>query len=117
MRFQLKNIQPNPFRHVDRYPITKEKVEALRESIRTTGFWDNIVAREVNGKAEITYGHHRLVALREEYGPDHEVVPGRGHETLRPSLPGGQTRFPLILINTWVTRFFACDSVTETRPY
>ena len=58
---------------MERYPIRRDKVEALRESIRTTSFWDNVVAREVDGKAEIAYGHHRLVALKEELGPSHKV--------------------------------------------
>jgi hypothetical protein len=72
-QFEIRNIVPNPFRHIDRYPIRKDKVIALRESIRKTDFWENIVAREKDGKAEIAYGHHRLVALREEYGPNHKV--------------------------------------------
>jgi nitrogen regulatory protein PII len=71
--FAIRDIQPNPFRHIDRYPVREDKVQALRESLRSTGFWDNLVAREVNGKAEIAYGHHRLVALREEFGPRHKV--------------------------------------------
>jgi hypothetical protein len=75
MKFKLKNIKPNPFRLTDRYPIQKEKVEGLRESIRTTTFWDNIVARQRDGHAEIAYGHHRIEALRLEYGPNHEVDP------------------------------------------
>ena len=73
MRFQVKNIECNPFRDMGHYPINKEKVAALRRSIQTTGFWDNIVARQVDDKAEIAYGHHRLEALREEFPPDHEV--------------------------------------------
>lgn len=72
-KFAIKDIKANPFRHIDRYPIRKDKVAALRESIRTTSFWDNVVARRRNGHAEIAYGHHRLIALTEEYGPDHEV--------------------------------------------
>jgi hypothetical protein len=71
--FAIKDIKPNPFRHMDRYPIRREKVAALRESLKTTGFWDNVVARSNSGKAEIAYGHHRLVALKEEYGPSHKV--------------------------------------------
>lgn len=73
MKFTVKDIQPNPFRNMDRYPIRREKVEALRESLRTTGFWDNVVARLVGGKPQIAYGHHRLVALREEFGLNREV--------------------------------------------
>jgi flagellar biosynthesis GTPase FlhF len=71
--FAIKDIQANPFRHIKRYPIHREKVAALRESLRKTGFWDNVVARSRNGKAEIAYGHHRLAALKEEFGPNHKV--------------------------------------------
>ncbi len=71
--FAIKDIQANPFRHIGRYPIRRDKVAALRESIKTTGFWDNIVARKRDGKAQIAYGHHRLVALKEEFGPNHKV--------------------------------------------
>jgi len=72
--FSIADIQPNPFRHIDRYPIRRDKVAALRESLRTTGFWDNVVARVgPDSKPQIAYGHHRLVALREEYQPSHKV--------------------------------------------
>ena len=71
--FKLKDVRANPFRNIDRYPIQPDKIEALRASIQTTGFWSNVVARVVDGYAEITYGHHRLAALREEYGEDHQI--------------------------------------------
>ena len=71
--YEIKNIVANPFRHIKKYPIRREKVAALRESLQKTGFWDNVVARVRDGKAEIAYGHHRLVALKEEYGPHHKV--------------------------------------------
>jgi ParB-like nuclease domain len=69
----LSMVRPNPFRNVDRYPYDPGKIETLRESIRTTGFWDNLLARRVgdsNGGMlyEIAYGHHRLQALRLESG-------------------------------------------------
>lgn len=69
----IKDILPNPYRHIQRYPIRPEKVAALRESLRTTGYWDNVVGRPKNGRVEIAYGHHRLVALKEEFGPDQPV--------------------------------------------
>lgn len=74
MQVKVKDLHPNPFRHMDRYPIRREKVNALKESLRKTGFWDNVVARQQGGRVEIAYGHHRLVALQEEYGPDQEVA-------------------------------------------
>lgn len=75
-RFKLMDIRPNPFRHLDRYPIDEKKITALRASIQSTGFWDNVVARvdqDQDRRPQIAYGHHRLTALREEYPPDHEV--------------------------------------------
>ena len=72
-QYAVGSIQANPFRHITRYPIRRDKVAALRESLRTTGFWGNIVARVNNGKPEIAYGHHRLIALKEEYGPNRKV--------------------------------------------
>jgi len=48
MKYQLKDVRPNPFRRSEKYPILKEKVEELVESIETTGFWENIVGREVD---------------------------------------------------------------------
>jgi len=72
--FRLGEIEPNPFRNIDAYPIKRDKVEALKESIRETGFWNNVVAREADdGTPQIAYGHHRLRALREVYDDDHEV--------------------------------------------
>ncbi len=71
--FKIKDIKPNPFRHLDRYPINRDKVEALKESLRATGYWDNLLARKINGSPELAYGHHRLIALEEEYGPDHKI--------------------------------------------
>lgn len=73
MKIPIGDIKPNPFRHLDRYPIKRDKVEALKGSIASTGFWDNIVAREGPGGPEIAYGHHRLIALQESFDPDHKV--------------------------------------------
>ena len=72
--FKIKDILPNPFRHIEHYAIKRRKVEALKESIGSTGFWDNLVARPKDGKAEIAYGHHRLVALKEVYSPEEEIA-------------------------------------------
>jgi chemotaxis protein histidine kinase CheA len=67
VKYQLKDVRPNPFRRSEKYPILTAKVEELVESIETTGFWENIVGREVDGKLQIAYGHHRLEALKKVY--------------------------------------------------
>lgn len=61
----LKQLRPNPFRDLKHYPIHREKIEALKASIRTTGFWDNLLVRKAGATFEVAYGHHRLEALKE----------------------------------------------------
>lgn len=72
MKIKVRNLLPNPFRNIDAYPIDREKIRQLRNSIRETSFWNNILARPApkNGKFEIAYGHHRLVAIKEELGEE-----------------------------------------------
>jgi len=65
MKVQVKDLKPNPYRNMDKYPVDRMKVDALKASISETTFWDNIVARQQNGSYQIAYGHHRLIALQE----------------------------------------------------
>src|SRR6185369_12196950 len=64
-KIKLKQLKPNPYRDMDHYPIHRDKVEILKASIRTTGFWDNLLVRKMGAHFEVAYGHHRLAALRE----------------------------------------------------
>jgi len=65
MNVKVDQIKSNPYRKIEKYPISRDKVEALKNSISETSFWDNILARKSNGGVEIAYGHHRLIALKE----------------------------------------------------
>lgn len=79
MKVQIKHLEPNPYRDMENYPISEEKVQRLADSINQTGFWDNILARKSNGKIQIAYGHHRLIALRKVMKPNDEVdIPVKG---------------------------------------
>jgi hypothetical protein len=77
MKVSLKDLRPNPYRDSADYPIHREKIEALKASIRSTGFWDNILLRKApeGEHYEIAYGHHRLVALQELASENH-IEPG-----------------------------------------
>ena len=74
MKIKVKDVRPNPYRNIEHYPLNKEKIVSLTKSIEQTGFWDNLVGREVNGEIQIAYGHHRIEALRlaEGFGYDFE---------------------------------------------
>lgn len=73
IRVKLKDIQPNPYRNFNLYPISEEKVRSLMNSIKETGFWGNIIGRKKSGKIEIAYGHHRLEALKKMNPPIEEI--------------------------------------------
>jgi ParB-like nuclease family protein len=74
MKIKIKDILPNPFRNIEHYPILRPKINTLKRSYQSTEFWDNIVGRiNSKGQFEQAYGHHRKVALLEQYGPNHEV--------------------------------------------
>lgn len=74
MRIAVKDLLPNPFRKIDRYPIDQQKVDHLKESMKQTGFWDNIPVRKSKKGYEIPYGHHRLQALK-DLGVTHIEAP------------------------------------------
>ncbi len=74
MKIKLKDLRFNPFYGLNIHRIERKKIEELKNSIRTTGFWNNLIVRrsfEDVGRPfklevyEIAYGHHRLIALRE----------------------------------------------------
>ena len=73
MKVKVKDLKPNPFRDLENYPFNMDKIDKLKKSIEATGFWDNILARQVNGDIQIAYGHHRLKALQEVYSDDYMV--------------------------------------------
>lgn len=70
MTYRLGDIAPNPFRDIENYPISEEKVGELIASYRTTRVWPNVIGRLADGKPQIAYGHHRLEAARRLYGDD-----------------------------------------------
>ncbi len=74
MKIKLKDLRFNPFHDINIHRIERKKIEELKNSIRTTGFWDNLIVRKSEEDVgrpfklevyEIAYGYHRLIALRE----------------------------------------------------
>jgi hypothetical protein len=67
MKIAISDLRPNPFRRLDRYPVSREKIEALKASIKDTGFWDNLLCRAApDGRGyQLGYGHSRHETLKE----------------------------------------------------
>ncbi len=66
MKLKFKDVLPNPYRDLKGNPPLREKIEELKASISTTGFWDNVLVRQNKaGKYERAYGEHRVRAAIE----------------------------------------------------
>lgn len=68
MKIKVADLEPNPFRNMEKYPIDRNRIESLKNSIKEKTFWDNILVRKhptKPGKFQLSYGHHRWIALKE----------------------------------------------------
>ena len=72
-RVSLTSIDANPWRNLDVYPWREEKLAALQESIRSTGFWEGVICRKVGRRYECAFGHHRLEAAKRVLGNSAKV--------------------------------------------
>jgi len=65
----LDAIEPNPYRHIEKYPVNREKVAALMQSYGTSGFWNGSIQARPHptkpGTFQVAFGHHRVIAARE----------------------------------------------------
>lgn len=73
IKVKLKDIQSNPYRDLEMFPLNWDNVNRLRVSIHENGFFEEILARKKGNKIELIFGHHRLEALKLEYSPDHVI--------------------------------------------
>ena len=68
MKIALDKIHDNPFRDLITFPPNDERIEALKQSILASNFWNNVVVRphpKTKGDYQLAYGHHRIIAMRE----------------------------------------------------
>jgi hypothetical protein len=64
----LSAIEPNPYRHFEKYQLSEEKIQGLINSYANSGFWDGSIQARPNpkkqGKYQIAFGHHRIEAAK-----------------------------------------------------
>lgn len=68
IKVKLADIESNPYRDLKRLELNPEKVRILSESIKNTGFWENILIRRDPDKADkfqAGYGHHRIQSAKD----------------------------------------------------
>lgn len=66
VEIKLSDIDPNPMRQLDVYPFSETKIDTLRRSIRSVGFWEGVIARPAGQRFQLAFGHHRIQAARLE---------------------------------------------------
>jgi hypothetical protein len=64
VQVRLDLIDPNPYRHLKRYPFVQSKLDSLQRSIEDVGFWEGVIARKVGRRHQLAFGHHRFEAAR-----------------------------------------------------
>jgi|SRR6478736_4118845 len=67
-------IDPSPFRHTDKYPFVRRKIEALKSSINAVGLWEGVIARRNGNRIELAFGHHRVQAAKELQLTDINII-------------------------------------------
>ncbi len=73
-QIEIRKLQANPFRQIEKYPPNREKVDILKGSIQEVGFFGCFNARQNGSYYQIAYGHHRLFALQEIFGQDYKIL-------------------------------------------
>lgn len=76
MSVRLSQIDPNPWRDLEKYPLVDRKVEALINSISMNGFWEGVIARPHPSKAkrfQLAFGHNRVGAARKALGENGSI--------------------------------------------
>lgn len=70
----LRDIKPNPFKkNILGGKLDEAKIARLEESIKQTGFWENVVLRKRGDEYQLGYGHHRHEAAMRVLGKAFEV--------------------------------------------
>jgi hypothetical protein len=67
MKVNVKDLGPNPYRNLKKYPLDNKKINDLIISIKQNGFWGGLLVREhpaKPGKYQLAFGHHRWAALK-----------------------------------------------------
>jgi hypothetical protein len=77
-RIPIRDLEPNPYRHIDKYRIVEEKLDRLLHSYDESGFWDGSIQARPHpkkpGKYQIAFGHHRVEAARRKPYEDLGIV-------------------------------------------
>lgn len=75
IRVKLGDIKPNRFRDLERWPVEREVIDGLKDSIQKEGFWSKSIQAVINeqNEVELRFGHHRLTAAIEMFGSDYET--------------------------------------------
>ncbi len=58
-------IDSNPFRMEKEYPFVARKIEQLKRNYSDVGMWEGVIARKVDNRYQIAFGHHRIEAARQ----------------------------------------------------
>lgn len=64
----LSTLEPNPYRHIEKYQYDTDKLDRLQSSYTESGFWDGSIQARPHptkgGRYQLAFGHHRVKAAK-----------------------------------------------------
>ena len=74
MKIKIKELNPNPFKkEISKGRLNREQINKIKSNISELGFFGSLPIFKKGDKYHLIAGHHRLQALKEVYGNDHQV--------------------------------------------
>ena len=74
MKMKISDLHPNPFKkNLAGGKLNPEQVKKIRANIKELGLMGSLPIVKIDGKYCLVSGHHRIEALRQEFGKTYEV--------------------------------------------
>lgn len=74
MKIKLSELNPNPFKEkIGKGQLDEETIQKLRANLNELGMMGSLPIVQINKKYHLVYGHHRVEALKREFGKDHQI--------------------------------------------
>jgi len=73
MKLKLSEIYANPFKEKLGSGLDEDTIQKLQSNLNELGMMGALPVVQINKKYHIVYGHHRVEALKREFGNDYQI--------------------------------------------
>jgi hypothetical protein len=74
MKLQLSQLQPNPFKkEINNGKLNETQIDAIRANLKELGLMGSLPVFQKDGQYFLISGHHRVEALKREFGKQYQI--------------------------------------------